>query len=68
MNREEISKKIQSNQRIDESSMEWAERLVDNIFNEIEILKKENTRLKKQLSKNHCIECGCSFCKPVYEA
>lgn len=67
MNREEISKKIQSNQRIDDSSREWAERLVDSIFNEIEILKKENTRLKKQLSKGHHIECSCSFCKPVDE-
>ena len=31
----------------------------------IEGLRKENTRLKKQLSKDHHIECSCSFCKPV---
>lgn len=30
-------------------------------------LKKENTRLKKQLANNHHIECSCSFCKPVGE-
>ena len=27
-------------------------------------LKKENTRLKKQLANNHHIECMGSFCKP----
>lgn len=32
---------------------------------EIESIKKENIRLKKQLSKGHHIECSCSFCKPV---
>ena len=31
-------------------------------------IKKENTRLKKQLASNHHIECSCSFCKPVNEA
>lgn len=32
--------------------------LVENL----ELYQKENTRLKKQLSKGHHIECGCSFC------
>lgn len=36
--------------------------LVENL----ELYQKENTRLKKQLSKDyHHIECGCSFCKPL---
>lgn len=39
-----------------------------NINNDFIQLKKENTRLKKQLSSNHHIECSCSFCKPVDEA
>lgn len=39
---------------------------IEQAILEIESIKKENTRLKKQLSKCH-IECGCSFCKPVYE-
>ena len=37
--------------------------LVENL----EFYQKENTRLKKQLSKDHHIECSCSFCKPVDE-
>ena len=39
--------------------------IIENAYNELELLQKENTRLKKQLSKGHHIECGCSFCKPV---
>lgn len=38
------------------------------IYDKLEELKKENTRLKKQLVNNHHIECSCSFCKPVNEA
>jgi hypothetical protein len=41
--------------------------IIENAYNELELLQKENTRLKKKLSKDHHIECGCSFCKPVYE-
>lgn len=37
--------------------------LVENL----ELYQKENTRLKKQLSKDHHIEYSCSFCKPVGE-
>ena len=39
--------------------------IIENAYNELESIKKENIRLKKQLSKNHHIECSCSFCKPV---
>ena len=41
--------------------------IIENAYNELELLQKENTRLKKQLSKGHHIECSCSFCKPVDE-
>ena len=37
------------------------------LIEKAELIQKENTRLKKQLSKNHHIECSCSFCKPVDE-
>lgn len=40
---------------------------LENENKDLELLKKENTRLKKQLSKGHHVECGCSFCKPVGE-
>lgn len=33
----------------------------------IDDLRRENTRLKKQLANNHHIECMCSFCKPIGE-
>lgn len=42
--------------------------LIDSLFENFELIKKENTRLKKQLADNHHVECMCSFCKPVYEA
>lgn len=38
---------------------------IEQIYDELELLQKENTRLKKQLANNHHIECSCSFCKPV---
>lgn len=64
MNRE-IAKQI----FLDADGSELEDKLIDVIFNEIEkefsSLQKENTRLKKQLSKDHHIECSCSFCKPV---
>ena len=31
------------------------------------LLQKEKKKKKKQLSIDHHIECGCSFCKPVDE-
>ncbi len=40
---------------------------IHQIYDELEDVKKENTRLKKQLSKDHHIKCSCSFCKPVDE-
>lgn len=39
--------------------------IIDSLNEDFEKLKKENTRLKKQLASNHHIECSCSFCKPV---
>lgn len=39
--------------------------IIDSLSEDIESIKKEKTRLKKQLSKNHHIECSCSFCNPV---
>lgn len=37
-----------------------------NYFNnELDLIAKENIRLKKQLSKDHHVECSCSFCKPI---
>ena len=41
---------------------------IGDIWEDFELLKKENKRLKKQLANNHNIECSCSFCKPVDEA
>lgn len=35
------------------------------LIEKAELIQKENTRLKKQLSKDHHIKCSCSFCKPV---
>lgn len=32
---------------------------INDISEDFELLKKENTRLKKQLLKDHHIECGC---------
>ena len=40
---------------------------IEQAILEIESIKKENTRLKEQLAKDHHIECSCSFCKPVDE-
>ena len=39
----------------------------EEAIKELKELQKENTRLKKQLSKDHHIECSCSFYKPVDE-
>jgi len=41
--------------------------IIENAYNQLELMKKENIRLKKQLANNHHIECNCSFCKPVDE-
>ena len=55
MNREEVSKKIQSNQRIDESTKEWCERLVDDIFKSI----KASNNVYIPERDNVCSFCGC---------
>ena len=47
---------------IEESSVSQR---IHQIYDELELIKKENIRLKKQLSKDHHIECSCSFCKPL---
>lgn len=39
--------------------------IIENVYNQLELIQKENIRLKKQLASNHHIECSCSFCKPV---
>lgn len=45
--------------------------LIDKIYDDFEKdlkdINNQLSRLKKQLSKGHHIECGCSFCKPVGE-
>lgn len=42
-----------------EVSINKSEEEIDNAD-----LKKEVVRLRKQLAKNHNVECSCSFCKP----
>lgn len=39
--------------------------IIDSLNEDSKLLKKENTRLKKQLANNYHIECNCSFCKPI---
>lgn len=41
--------------------------IIDSLSEDIESIKKEKIRLKKQLSKDHHVKCSCSFCKPVSE-
>ena len=47
------------------------ESIIKEVYNDFEKdLQEINnllSRLKKQLSKGHHLECGCSFCKPVDE-
>ena len=48
-----------------------ANTIIDKIYDDFEKDLKEISnqvsRLKKQLSKGHHVECSCSFCKPVGE-
>ena len=39
--------------------------IIDSLSEDIESIKKEKIRLKKQLSKDHHVKCSCSFCKPI---
>ena len=43
--------------------------LINNIYDDFEKdlkdINNQVSRLKKQLSKGHNIECSCSFCKPL---
>ena len=45
--------------------LKYDDKLIDDAIKYLEELQKENIRLKKQLSKDHHIECSCSFCKPM---
>ena len=56
MEREEISKRIQSNQRIDKSTKEWCERLVDDIFKSFSNIKQNNYSHERD---KVCSFCGC---------
>lgn len=71
MNRENISKKIQSNQKVSDSTRCWIERLVDDIFQSINEYKKTRResllRLRKKMmyqrdyihsfNKRSCFDC-----------
>lgn len=73
MNRDEAKKliKIENKETYPYNIVDNVNEVIDKIYDEFEKdLKEINnqiSRLKKQLSKNHHVECGCSFCKPVDE-
>lgn len=64
MTREDISRKIQSNQRIDDSSRDFFERLVDDIFANFE-KDCDDCVNKTDVYKEDCGSCkhfyGCKF-------
>ena len=64
MNREESLKLARY-----EETPYYFQRLINKIYDDFEKdlkdINNQVSRLKKQLSKDHHIECGCSFCKPL---
>ena len=40
-------------------------KIYDSFEKDLKDINNQVSRLKKQLSKGHHIECSCSFCKPV---
>lgn len=64
MNREESLKLA----RYEETTY-YFQRLINKIYDDFEKdlkdINNQVSRLKKQLSKGHHIECSCSFCKPI---
>ena len=53
MTREELSKKIQSNQIVSDSSRDWMENLVSSIFNDFETANCKNCKwLKDEVCVN----------------
>ena len=73
MNRDEARSRITADivDGIEYMSEENVYELINNIYDDFEKdlkdINNQVSRLKKQLSKGHHIECSCSFCKPVYE-
>ena len=71
MNRDEARSRITADivDGIEYMSEENVYELINNIYDDFEKdlkgINNQLSRLKKQLSKGHHIECGCSFCKPV---
>ena len=74
MNRDEVEKILNNEDTLDYGSQsgfecEMISNLIDKIYDDFEKdlkdINNQVSRLKKQLSKGHHIECSCSFCKPV---
>lgn len=45
----------------------FANKIYDDFEKDLKEINNQVSRLKKQLAKDHHIECSCSFCKPVGE-
>lgn len=43
------------------------DKIYDDLEKDLKDINNQVSRLKKQLSKDHHVECSCSFCKPVVE-
>lgn len=44
------------------------DKIYDDFEKDLKDINNQVSRLKKQLSKDHHVECSCSFCKLVNEA
>ena len=76
MNRDDVEKILNNEDTLDYGSQsgfecEMISNLIDKIYDDFEKdlkdINNQVSRLKKQLSKDHHVECICSFCKPVDE-
>ena len=71
MNRDEARSRITADivDGIEYMSEENVYELINNIYDSFEKdlkdINNQVSRLKKQLSKGHHVECSCSFCKPL---